>query len=438
MIARRPRAILWNSAESGAREVHERFASTAMLKKIPVEKVRVGMYIQEFCGSWMDHPFWRGSFVLKETGDLRRIRESGVREVRIDTSKGLDVTPDVEEVGDTVPVAQDSAEAKNPAPAGPASMSERSSMQEEIKRAARTVAKAKEAVASMFQEARMGKALDANDALPLVEEISSSVFRNPGALISIARLKNKDEYTYMHSVAVCALMVALARQMGQDDDQAREAGLAGLVHDVGKMMIPDAVLNKPGKLTDEEFALVKRHPEEGHKLLLEGQNIVESTLDVCLHHHEKMDGTGYPHRLPAEKISVFARMGAVCDVYDAVTSNRPYKSGWDPAESLKRMAEWKGHFDERIFQAFVRSLGIYPIGSLVRMESGRLAVVVEQSEKSLLTPRVRAFFSTKSGTHLKPELIDLARANIQDRIIAREDPAKWGIQNLERMWMDAA
>ncbi|HMX16861.1 MAG TPA: HD-GYP domain-containing protein [Rhodocyclaceae bacterium] len=409
-----------------------------MLKKIPVEKVRVGMYIQEFCGSWMDHPFWRGSFVLKETGDLRRIRESGVREVRIDTSKGLDVAPDVEEVGDTVPVAQDSAEAKNPAPAGPASMSERSSMQEEIKRAARTVAKAKEAVASMFQEARMGKALDANDALPLVEEISSSVFRNPGALISIARLKNKDEYTYMHSVAVCALMVALARQMGQDDDQAREAGLAGLVHDVGKMMIPDAVLNKPGKLTDEEFALVKRHPEEGHKLLLEGQNIVESTLDVCLHHHEKMDGTGYPHRLPAEKISVFARMGAVCDVYDAVTSNRPYKSGWDPAESLKRMAEWKGHFDERIFQAFVRSLGIYPIGSLVRMESGRLAVVVEQSEKSLLTPRVRAFFSTKSGTHLKPELIDLARANIQDRIIAREDPAKWGIQNLERMWMDAA
>ena len=438
MIARRPRAILWNSAESGAREVHERFASTAMLKKIPVEKVRVGMYIQEFCGSWMDHPFWRGSFVLKETGDLRRIRESGVREVRIDTSKGLDVTPDVEEVGDTVPVVQDSTEAKNPAPAGPASMSERSSMQEEIKRAARTVAKAKEAVASMFQEARMGKALDANDALPLVEEISSSVFRNPGALISIARLKNKDEYTYMHSVAVCALMVALARQMGQDDDQAREAGLAGLVHDVGKMMIPDAVLNKPGKLTDEEFALVKRHPEEGHKLLLEGQNIVESTLDVCLHHHEKMDGTGYPHRLPAEKISVFARMGAVCDVYDAVTSNRPYKSGWDPAESLKRMAEWKGHFDERIFQAFVRSLGIYPIGSLVRMESGRLAVVVEQSEKSLLTPRVRAFFSTKSGTHLKPELIDLARANIQDRIIAREDPAKWGIQNLERMWMDAA
>ena len=438
MIARRPRAILWNSAESGAREVHERFASTAMLKKIPVEKVRVGMYIQEFCGSWMDHPFWRGSFVLKETGDLRRIRESGVREVRIDTSKGLDVAPDVEEVGDTVPVAQDSAEAKNPAPAGPASMSERSSMQEEIKRAARTVAKAKEAVASMFQEARMGKALDANDALPLVEEISASVFRNPGALISIARLKNKDEYTYMHSVAVCALMVALARQMGQDDDQAREAGLAGLVHDVGKMMIPDAVLNKPGKLTDEEFALVKRHPEEGHKLLLEGQNIVESTLDVCLHHHEKMDGTGYPHRLPAEKISVFARMGAVCDVYDAVTSNRPYKSGWDPAESLKRMAEWKGHFDERIFQAFVRSLGIYPIGSLVRMESGRLAVVVEQSEKSLLTPRVRAFFSTKSGTHLKPELIDLARANAQDRIVSREDPAKWGIRNLERMWMDGA
>ncbi|MBL8489405.1 MAG: HD-GYP domain-containing protein [Rhodocyclaceae bacterium] len=405
-----------------------------MLKKIPVEKVRLGMYIHEFCGSWMDHPFWRGSFVLKETGDLRRIRESGVREVRIDTAKGVDVAADPADA----PVAAPEPAAPSPGPSRPAPVAaERTSLQEEVKRAARTVAKAKEAVASMFQEARMGKALDANDALPLVEEISASVFRNPGALISLARLKNKDEYTYMHSVAVCALMVALARQMALDEGLAREAGLAGLVHDVGKMMIPDAVLNKPGKLTDDEFTLVKSHPEEGHKLLLEGRNILGTTLDVCLHHHEKMDGSGYPHRLPGDQISLFARMGAVCDVYDAVTSNRPYKSGWDPAESLKRMAEWKGHFDDTIFQAFVRSLGIYPIGSLVRMESGRLGVVVEQSEKSLLTPRVRAFFSTRSGTHVRPELVDLSRPGCQDRIVSREDPAKWGIRHLERMWMDA-
>ena len=169
----------------------------------------------------------------------------------------------------------------------------------------------------------MGKAIEAEAAAPLVEEISNSVMRNPGALISLARLKTADDYTFMHSVAVCALMIALARQLGLDEQQTRDAGMAGLLHDLGKAMIPMEILNKPGKLTDEEFALVKTHPEEGHKLLLAGIGISEMTRDVCLHHHEKVDGSGYPKRLNSETMSLFAKMGAVCDVYDAVTSNRP-------------------------------------------------------------------------------------------------------------------
>ena len=284
----------------------------------------------------------------------------------------------------------------------------------------------------------MGKALDAEEAMPVVEEISNSVSRNPGAIISLARLKTADDYTYMHSVAVCALMVALARQLNLDEKTTKEAGLAGLLHDLGKAMIPLEILNKPGKLTDEEFTVIKTHPAEGHKLLLEGKGVGEIPLDVCLHHHEKVDGSGYPHRLSGDKITLLAKMGAVCDVYDAITSNRPYKAGWDPAESLRKMAEWaKGHFDEAVFQAFVKSLGIYPIGSFVRLDSGRLGVVVEQGTKSLLTPKVKVFFSSKSQAYIQPEVVDLGHG--KDKIVAREDAAKWGIKNVDQYWAgDAA
>jgi putative nucleotidyltransferase with HDIG domain len=314
-------------------------------------------------------------------------------------------------------------------------------MAEELDRASLIVNKSRAAVFSMFSEARMGKAVDVGNAQEMVEEIADSVMRNPGALIGLARLKTKDDYTYMHSVAVCALMVALGKQLGLSDVDTREAGLAGLLHDIGKMGIDSDVLNKPGKLTDAEFVSVKEHPAAGYKMLLEANGISQVALDVCLHHHEKMDGSGYPDRLKGEEISLFARMGAVCDVYDAITSDRPYKQGWCPAESLRKMAEWsKGHFDEKVFQAFVKSIGIYPVGTLVRMESGRLGVVVEQQVgKSLLSPKVRVFFSVKSMGYIVPELLDLAGLGLQDKIVAREDASKWGLKDINRYWLgDAA
>ncbi|MFZ2266045.1 MAG: HD-GYP domain-containing protein [Azonexus sp.] len=396
-----------------------------MLKKIAVEHVRLGMHLQAFSGAWLDHPFWRTKFVLTDPNDISLIRESSIREIWIDLSKGLDIEPGEETGNIEVMTAQE-------IPPPPPESQPKTSFNDEVKRAAKICARGKEAVISMFQEARMGKAIEAEAAAPLVEEISNSILRNPGALISLARLKTSDDYTYMHSVAVCALMIALSRQLGLDEAQTRDAGMAGLLHDLGKALMPHEVLSKPGKLSDAEFAIIKTHPAEGHKLLLAGQGINEVIKDVCLHHHEKVDGSGYPEGLKGDAISLFARMGAVCDVYDAITSNRPYKMGWDPAESIKRMAEWKGHFDPQVFQAFVKSLGIYPVGSLIRLESGKLGVVVEQGEQSLLKPKVRVFFSTKSQAYIKPELIDIARSS--EKIAGREDAAKWGIQDVDRYW----
>ena len=404
-----------------------------MLKRIGVQQLVLGMHIKEFCGSWMEHPFWRSGFVLRDPKDLERILASSIQEVWIDSSKGLDVPAGQTAVSEAQSDAQVElelqavAEAERQTAPVPVAV--------EFQKAALICQQSKRAVVSMFQEARMGKTVDASGAQRLVEEISDSVSRNASALISLARLKTADDYTYKHSVAVCAMMIALARQLGLDEAQTRSAGLAGLLHDLGKAAMPMEVLNKPGKLTDAEFGVMKSHPAEGHKILLAMGNVDPIALDVCLHHHEKTDGSGYPKGLRDEQISLFAKMGAVCDVYDAITSNRPYKSGWDPAESLRKMAEWaNGHFDQKVFQAFVKSLGIYPIGSLVRLASGRLGVVMEQSARSLTTPLVKVFYSTKSQLRIAPEVIDLSAPGCSDKIAGREDPAKWKFPDLDELW----
>jgi HD-GYP domain-containing protein (c-di-GMP phosphodiesterase class II) len=415
-----------------------------MLRKIPVQQLRIGMHVHEVCGSWLDHPFWRASFKVENGRQVEQLR-GVVKEVVIDTAKGLDVEAPARQAEATMAVLDDievpetasANEAIVPDPAAIRPAPAPASLAQEIERATAIVAQAGSAMRTMFADVRMGKAVDTEHCLPLVQDITDSVTRNPGALVSLARLKTSDDYTYMHSVAVCALMVALARQLGLNEADTREAGLAGLVHDLGKALMPLDVLNKPGALTPAEFAIMKGHPEAGHRMLVEGKGAGPVALDVCLHHHEKVNGRGYPHGLAGEAISLFARMGAVCDVYDAITSNRPYKRGWDPADSIQKMAQWarEGHFDERIFQAFVKSIGIYPTGSLVKLKSGRLGVVVEQGGKSLVCPVVRVFFSTKANEPIVPQLIDLGDGSTTDQIVSRESPAAWGFKNTDQFWM---
>jgi putative nucleotidyltransferase with HDIG domain len=392
-----------------------------MLKKISIAQVEFGMFVHSIEGPWLDHDLWKTRFLIKDEKTLANVRQCGAQECWIDVSQGKDAV-----VAKSTPVSV--------APAPESKRVARKSMADELQVASNILKRSKEAVTSLFAEARMGNAVNTSECRPLVNEIVESVDRNADALISLCRLKLADEYTYMHSVSVCALMVSLGRQLGLDDATCRDAGMAGLLHDLGKAAMPQDIINKPGKLTDEEFTIIKSHPVRGHEMLLESGVDNERVLDVARHHHERIDGTGYPDKLSAESISLIARMSAVCDVYDAVTSNRPYKAGWDPAESLARMASWQGHFDPTVLQTFVKTIGIYPVGSLVRMASGKLGVVVEQNPKKLTAPKVKLFFSTKSGMPLAPKLIDLAAAHVNEKIVAREPPENWNFGYLNDLW----
>ncbi len=433
-----------------------------MLKKIAVSQLRVGMFLERLEGRWIDHPFWRSRFVIDSPAQLAQLRDSSVRECWIDSSRGLDVAdaPAVAAAATAaaaaaanpapaptaarrLPAATAAAaaapgrfSAPTPPPARPPSPTPTHAMGEELRQAAAICQRARTAVVAMFGEARMGRAISTDQCAALVEEVTSSVFRNPDALVSLARLKTRDDYTYLHSVAVCALMVSLGRQIGLDEDACRQAGLAGLVHDIGKAAMPLEVLNKPGKLTENEFQIMRAHPVRGHEMLSETAGATQAMLDVALYHHERMDGKGYPQQLAEGGLSQVVRMGAICDVYDAITSNRPYKAGWDPGESIARMASWSGHFDPTLFAAFVRGLGIYPVGSLVKLASGKLAVVVEQNPLKPVTPRVKVFFSTSAQMPLTPQLLDLSRS--ADRIVGRQERKPGEFPHLDAMWAGEA
>jgi len=395
-----------------------------MLKKIAISQVQIGMFIHAVEGPWLEHSLWRTRFLIKDDPMLTRVRECGAAECWIDVSEGKDVAP-------ARPMIEQQGAPPTPVEKR---IVHKSSLADELHNASNVLERSKAVVTSLFAEARMGNAISTEACMPLVNDVVASVDRNSNALVSLCRLKSADEYTYMHSVSVCALMVALGQQLGIDEAACRDAGMAGLLHDLGKAAMPQEIINKPGKLTDDEFTIIKSHPVRGHEMLLASGVDNDHVLDVCRHHHERIDGKGYPDNLAADNISLIARMSAVCDVYDAVTSDRPYKAGWDPAQAIAQMASWQGHFDSTVLQTFVKTIGIYPVGSLVRMASGKLGVVVEQNPKKLTAPKVKLFFSTKSGMPLLPKLIDLAESHITERIVAREPAENWNFGYLKDLW----
>ncbi|HEY1044109.1 MAG TPA: HD-GYP domain-containing protein [Telluria sp.] len=398
-----------------------------MLKKVDSSQLRVGMYIHDLNAGWMSHPFARNRFLICSEDEIRKMVQHGIREVVIDASRGLDVqhAPTLAEAQAATELQIAELANSSPAPV------QRVSLGAELQRAATVRNQAAGLVRSVMQDARLGRAVQVEQVGDMVENITGSILRNPGALVGLLRIKNADDYTFLHSVAVCTLLVAFCRSRGMDADTTYQAGLGGLLHDIGKAKVPDRVLNKPGRLTDEEFDIIRRHPRDGYEILLKSPEIGPIPLDITLHHHERCDGTGYPDRQAGEAISELAQMAAIVDVYDALTSDRCYHKGMPAADALRKIFEWsKFHFNPTLAQEFIRCVGIYPVGTLVLLESGRLGVVTEPHETRLLEPKINVFFHTGRRAYITPTSIDLSKPfghGGADRIVSHESPDKWNV-----------
>lgn len=396
-----------------------------MIKKIDVSDLCPDMYIHDINCGWMEHTFLRNRFFVKNQSDINSIVSLGIRHVYIDTSRGLDVpeAPSAEKVHQQL-----EAEIQNLGKTLKRSVSKQASMHEEIVKARRIFTEACSIVGSVLHDCRLGRQVELEKLEPVITTITDSIFRNPDAIISLLKIKRADKYTFQHSVAVSTLLISFCRAMEIDRSDIELVGIGGLLHDIGKMKVPERILNKPGKLTESEFEVMKNHVNYGCALLETIPNLSPVSVSIVAEHHERHDGSGYPLKLKSDEISLYGQMAAIVDVYDALTSNRVYHNGNEPTEVLKKMLEWsEHHFSPSLVHHFIRTIGIYPVGTLVRLESGYLAVVIEQHHDDLLRPKVRLIFNSKTLSYIQPWDYDLSKPDGHDRISGFELPSRWRI-----------
>ena len=388
------------------------------------------MYLHDLNCGWVDHPFVRNRFLIDKADILNKILAARVKEVSIDTDLGLDVLV-VEtrgagvggtEVAKTEEFDESLADLIELAP----SINVRLSPVEEFQQAKELYSNASQLMQDMMKDVRLGKQVALERCEPIVDNIIDSMFRFPSALLPLAQLKTVHEYTFQHSVSVSALAVAFGRVLELPREEIKDVAMGGLLHDMGKALVPGRILNKAWKLSEPEFEVIKTHVVHTANLLSEAGDVSEITFNAASQHHERFDGTGYPNKLKGDQISIHGQMLAIVDVYDAITSIRAYHKGLPPTETLRKMYEWSGtHFNPTLVQAFIKGVGIYPAGSLVRMESERLGIVREVSPDKLLQPIVQLIYDCKDMCHIDPVTVDLSTS--KDRIKSHESFEQWGI-----------
>lgn len=383
------------------------------------------MYIADLNNDWIPHNVNRRRGVIRNDETVERIHRLGVRNVYIDVARGLD-SPD------GIPVAEvDQANEERLREAGALAPLKqiRIDMDQEFRVALRTHEEAQSLVGNLMQNVKLGKAIDLSPVHELAESLRGSVFRNQNALACLGRIREKDNYLLEHSVNLSVLMSIFGKAMGHTDEVLQQTIVGALLHDIGKVLTPDHILHKPGRLTPAEFEIMKEHASHSHDLLRATEGIGELTILTAAEHHERMDGTGYPRGLKGDEISVYGRMVAIADVYDAITTDRVYHRGITPSQGLKKLLEWSGdHLDAHLVRQFIRCIGLYPVGSLVLLESGRLGVVVETNEDDQRLPVVRVMYHTRFRLPIPLQTIDLSRPGNQDRIERAVDPQDYGIE----------
>lgn len=390
-----------------------------MLKKINVTQLRQGMYINDLKCGWLTHPFAQNRFKLENESDIRKIIAAGVKEIEIDTDKGLDLFVEKRKT--------ENSELRKVVDLRPQVKAERVSAIQELSQAKTAFAEAGVFITEMMANVKMGQHVELELVTPVINKMSASILRNPNALLGLSRIRVMDRYTFEHSVSFSVLMMAFAKSMGLSETIIKEVGIGGILHDIGKTITPGAILNKPGKLTEQEFVIMKEHVVHSRKILEKTPGLSQIAMDIAVQHHEKFDGNGYPLGLKGDQISLYGQMSAVVDVYDALTADRCYHVGKEPSEVLKLLLKWGGsHFNPQLVQKFIQSVGIYPAGSLVLLSNHHLATVIDIND-NMLKPQVELFLNTQKRCYVPRVIINLSQQN-DIKILSVESHAKWNIK----------
>lgn len=402
-------------------------------RKVDSKHLKLGMFVSGLDRPWLDTPFPFQGFEVKGNEELAQLKEI-CEYVYIDTARGIGANDYLSDTGLNTQAALEALASKSDA--DPV-YKDTVTVEQELKVAKVSHEKACEIIGDFMVDARNGKELRVDAVESVVEGMVESIVRNPDAFIWLSKLKQKDSYTYSHSIDVCALMIAFGRHLGLPKDQLAVLAQGALMFDIGKMRLPSELLNKPRKLNVKEYELVKRHVEFGVSILQRTPGIHKDVIAITVTHHERYNGSGYPRGLRGDKIPFFGRMAAIVDCYDAITSNRPYCEGLTPHEAVRKLYEWRNvDFQDELVESFIQCLGVYPTGTLIELSSGEIAIVLSQNRVRRLRPKVMLVLdSNKQNVGTYPT-VDMA-TTLEDadgvplEILKAVDPREYNIDPKE-------
>ena len=387
-----------------------------MKVKVFSDELITGMYITELDHPWIESPFLFQGFQINDNDVLKEV-QSTCKYVYVDTNK----TP--QEINARLKTISTPAIQK-PVPKNKhkptkinftdtitlkPSRFDKASFTENLFKARESRDKTRKYVDEMLADARAGEIINTNKAKLLVAELANNIVENLDASMWLTQLKSRDEYTAIHSLNVCVLSLTFGRALGLPIEELNEIGLGALLHDIGKMRIPLSILNKPGKLTKDEFEIMKSHPGIGYELIRNDKNLSPDVLSIVRNHHERLSGQGYPDKLTEENITFYTKIVSITDVYDAITSDRVYHDGMTPHDALKSLYEWMpDNYDTNLIQKFIRTIGIYPVGSAVELSTGHIGIVVKLNESHRLKPVVMIIMNREKEYYPARKLINLA------------------------------
>ncbi|WP_429090981.1 HD-GYP domain-containing protein [Aeromonas rivipollensis] len=380
---------------------------------IPVNQLRPGMYVIAIASQ-------TGAMEIAQTGLVTTRQQvdvlirRGVLTVKVDLARSK--LPGIAQV--ISPSPAHSAGSVRPAGSGEG---------RELK-IRRLYQEARELQGKFIRHLKAGEPIDITPLAAVAEEMVDTMFTHGDAMLCLARIRAKDAYLMEHSMNVAILLANFGRYLGLERSVLKELTLGGLLHDVGKIMTPDEVLNKPGKLTDEEFGVMRQHVVHSYDILSNTAGITPTMLEVAANHHERLDGTGYPQRLKGDQLSLYTRMSGIVDVYDAVTADRVYKQGMQPTQAFRVLLKGiNQHFDAELVTKFIKCMRVYPVGTLVQLSNQRLAVVMQRNEQQPLKPMVKVIYHATQRHYLEVQWLDLARNGGQESIESTVDPKEFGI-----------
>jgi HD-GYP domain-containing protein (c-di-GMP phosphodiesterase class II) len=370
-----------------------------------VEELQFGMYVAELDRPWTDTPFRFQGFVLQNAGQLETLKKY-CKVVHVDPDKAEIVARLPDQAGGGAPKS-----AVDISRTGKIKYTEQAPVEQEFARAVDTHRASENMVHDAIVALRAGKTLDAQRVNEAMSGLTQSVLRNPDAMLLYTQLQQKGDYTHSHALDVSVYMTAFGRFLEMSREDVALLGHLGLLQDIGKLRLPNELIAKRERLSVEEFEIAKKHVAHSAEILRETRGVPPQLAELALLHHERHDGSGYPHKLRGKEIGLVGSIAAIIDTFDALTARRPYAEPVAPSTALSMLYKWRGtFFDPYLVEQFIRCIGIFPVGSVVELNSGESGIVIAQNLEKRLQPRVM-IVRDAAGNPLKPQkLIDLSRA----------------------------